>query len=254
MAMATMRNSRRRLIAFVVVVGIALSAYVTAQPYFLEAVVSIPASSSKRSPLHCQVVLIDTAERKADLEQWRLFQNAMSQLRAQNWPSDYLGLLSPRYYNNPLIASSHFCKVQLENTSERDIAIYMRNSYIYETGARIENSQGESVTFEHHCVGTNKWLRPQPGLRADQFPQKTIAPGEVVTECLDLFNRITTDSTVHPGIYTIRAVCSYTRVPDAEDCEVESAPFTVTVTADHIRDWKAIHAVRWNVGSAIAKP
>ncbi len=64
-------------------------------------------------------------------------------------------------------------------------------------------------------------------------------PGEVARLRFHYLGPVDGNLPVKPGTYTVRAHCSYYRGEDGETCRLESAPFTVTISAGDVRRWES---------------
>jgi len=197
--------------------------------------VEVPAPGPKSSPLDCRVVLNTPAERAADLEQqlWLV----------DHFASPYLlKFATRRLSRNPIVASYVYARVEVENTSETDFAIYPTNGHLFWVSTEVQDPAGNKLKFGSNGDGLRRLLTPIPGTDTAKIGIGTeltmLRPGEVAAEPLSLLGRTSLpDREILPGLYTLRAICRYFRGPDGLDCRVESAPFTMTVTEDHIREW-----------------
>lgn len=186
----------------------------------------------KQIPLDCRLVPAGEAQQRARLEQRLLFQ-------------DHPEWLTPRLCRNPLVADGAW--VEVENTSSRDFGIYPLGGKLFWETTRIEDAAGHPVSFERPGIRSLKRL----GSALPGTPIATLKPGQVERQAFDLLGIIGAGANVKPGRYTVRAVCWYFRAPDGADCQVESAPLTVTITEEDIREWKDLFERDWTPDGGI---
>jgi hypothetical protein len=187
----------------------------------------------KQTPLDCRLVPLGRVERKAVMEC-----SGWLKLVLQKRPA----LDTPHLFRNPLVVEScsHLlAKVEIENTSGQDFTIYPYSEQLFWVSGAASDSAGRPAafgTFTHLSLG-----RMVPLLKETREPAEVLKPGQVVSQPLErLFGNMDKDGPPKPGKYTVWAVCSYFRAPDAEDCKVISWPFPLTITEEDIREWKEL--------------
>jgi hypothetical protein len=206
-------------------VGLALvAACLTAAPT-KEAALHDTSLILRQPPLVCRVVPVGEAEQRALLEQVTGFER-------QPW------LLTPRILRNPLRADA--IKVVVENRSGRDFGIYAGDEkHPFWVNVRIEDAAGKPVLFPH--AGQRGIKRLSPIIEGKPItPVMTLRPGQLVVQRASIWGYLNIDDVPGPGRYTVRVDCSYYRAPDGQDCRVEAMPLRITLTAEDIREWRAL--------------
>ncbi len=191
----------------------------------------VPNKSPRRGtiPLDCRIALAGEAEQRAWLEKSSWF---------ERWPY----LLTREVLRNPLLADK--LTVEVENTSGGDFGLYTSSGdpKPFRFGVRIEDTAGQPVRFPHAGQSGIKRLGPTIGIDNPDLisPIVTLKRGQVVTDPEHVWRPLNIHDVPSPGRYRVRVACFYSRVPDGQTVEVESAPLIVTVTARDIREWKAL--------------
>jgi hypothetical protein len=183
----------------------------------------------KPETISCRVVLTDAAERREIMESYPFIKEVLR---------DKPTLASPRFFSNPLLGFG-FGRVEIKNTSDAAVTIYSDNeTQLFSISAYLMDP---TDSFEPRASLSLKRFSPLPILPEMQRKLKTMKPGQVETQVINLFGGcLRKDSAIAAGNYAFRAICRYYRGGDGQDCEVQSRPFTVTVTEDDIRQWQSI--------------
>ena len=197
-----------------------------------------PAVTEKATPLDCRVVLLTPLQRRAEMEKDEWLRNM---LREHSVPA------TPHLFANPLVASSSWARVEVENTSGQDFPIRAWDGRLFQVGYRVQNAAGNPVTGWSGDITkySNKRItvsyRPIPDWLAELYPLKNMTPGQVETDCLTLVGGPPTECHIAPGKYTIRAVCTYFWSPDLAERKIQSRPFRITVTEEDVQEWKELY-------------
>ena len=185
---------------------------------------AVPRSPQEHVRLACRVLPFTEGERMARMARGTPFE--------RGWVK-----LTPRLCNNPMLAGHSYGRVEIRNASGREVAVYPDDGQEFWVTARVEDAAGRPVSFdrrERHSVARLTKLLPDPNRNV-----ATLKPAQVANEVLDVIGLCPPDTDVKPGKYTVRAVCHYYRVPDGVECTFESEPFSFTITAEDLGQWRA---------------
>ncbi len=184
------------------------------------------ALAKRGTPLDCRLVSVPAAQRRAALKStpW-LRERFVARLEQA----------ARRLADNPLVAGPAWFRVEVENTSGQDFAIYPAGEELFMVSTAVTDSAGRPLPKKVVKSFTSlKRLSPAP------LVPEFLKSGQVVTQSLDL--RLTAaDAPLRPGLYKVRAVCDYFRGPASDICRVESPPLPVIVSAAQLLEWKALH-------------
>lgn len=214
-----------RIKAITIVATISVAAFLVSRWFWAvhSIPVEIPISESKQTPLDCRVVLISPDERRTEVEDY---------LRRQS----RLTWANPQTCKNPLIATSSYLKAEITNTSGQDFAIY--DQQLFYESEEIKDTDGTPICFGQLSLSSLKRWGQLLGDK-ETIPVVTLKPGQVVTRPVHMLG-CPYGPTFKSGKYTCRAVFSYFKAPDGEDCYVESQPYIVTITERDIREYESL--------------
>lgn len=199
---------------------------------WLAAVRAEETATHNASPIIKPGPLVGRAVLVAPMEQWRILLRRGSPLSRRPW------LLTPRILRNPLVSDA--LKIEVENTSGQDVSIYSARGEAvhFWVDITVEDSAGKPVPFPHSGQSGIKRLSPLTPITPRSTT--TLKPDQVVVQKDGIWRHLNIHNVPQPGQYTIRVACSYYRSPDGQDCRVEAAPLRITLTAEDIREWRAL--------------
>jgi hypothetical protein len=184
------------------------------------------ASLAKRgTPLDCRLVPVPAAQRQAALKRipW-LRERFVARLDQA----------ARRLADNPLVAGPAWFRVEVENTSGQDFAIYPAGDELFMVSTVVTDSAGRPLP-EKVVKSFTSIKRLSPAPLAPEF----LRPGQVVTQSLDL-RLAAVDGPLRPGRYKVQAVCDYFRGPASDICRIKSPSLLITVSAAQVLEWKAL--------------
>ena len=186
--------------------------------------------SRGRSPLVCRFRLLEGAELRSRLE-------------THPWFRKRPELLTAEALANPLVAD--LVKVDVENVSGGDLELCSWDGAapLLQFDVRVEAPSGRPPAFPNAGPSGLKQLGPVLGVGdAVVGPKVSLGPGRVTVHDDRVWKYLNgLDAlALAPGRYRVTAVCSYFLPPDGREVEVMSNPLTLTVTAEDVRNWRAL--------------
>lgn len=183
------------------------------------------------SPLVCRFRLLEGEELRSRLE-------------THPWFRKRPELLTAEALANPLVAD--LIRVDVENVSGGDLELCSLDGAapLLWFDVRVEAPSGRPPAFPNAGPSGIKQLGPMTrvGDNAVVGPNVPLGRGPVAVYHDRVWKYLNGRDALAlaPGRYRVTAVCSYFLPPDGRKIEVASDPLTLTITAENVRNWRAL--------------